>query len=92
MDLQVRYWDNNEMKLCMRYLKSHFLKRPNALNFLDVLLLSLKDLIPERLVQLSMDGSSTKWKVLSFFMKTGVEKDIHPLLTLVLVAYMLTYL
>ena len=59
MYLQIRYWDNTQNKVRARYLDSYFLQRPNAKNLCDVLISALKELNPKRLVQLSMDGSST---------------------------------
>ena len=32
MDLQARYWDDNERQICTRYIDSKFLNRPNATN------------------------------------------------------------
>ena len=46
MDLQIRYWDNTQKKVCTRYLGSYFLQRPNAKNLCDFLISSLKELIP----------------------------------------------
>ena len=64
MDLNVCYWDNTKGKICTRYLCSHFVKRPNAKALTEVLVLTLNDLIPQRLTQLSMDGPNTNWNVL----------------------------
>ena len=55
-DSQVQYWDSNEKEVSMWYLNSHFLKHLNAKNLLDAVLLSLKGLMSENLVKLSMDG------------------------------------
>ena len=75
MDLQLRYWEDSLSQVCTRYFDSHFLKRPNAKNLVDALLLSLSKLTPERLLQLSMDGPSTNWKVLDLLDEHRAEKE-----------------
>ena len=47
MDLQICHCDNTQKKFCTRYLSSYFLQCPNAKNLCDVLISSLKELIPE---------------------------------------------
>lgn len=75
MDLHIRYWEETSKKVCTRYFNSHFLKRPNAKNILDAIIISIKDIFPERLIQLSMDGPSTNWKVLDLLNENRIEKD-----------------
>ena len=48
MDLEICHWDNTQKKFCTRCrIKVHFLQCPNAKNLCDVLISSLKELIPE---------------------------------------------
>ena len=68
-------WDNTQKKVCIRYLGLYFLQRPNAKNLCDILISSLKEVIPERLIQLSIDGSSTNWNVLQLLQEDYKEKE-----------------
>ena len=63
MDVQVRYWNEVAKQINTRFFDSQ-LKRPNAKNLFDYLMFSLKNLLLERLLQLSMDGPNTNWSVL----------------------------
>ena len=38
LDCHVTYWDDSRKEVCSRYLDSHFLRRPNAQNILNLLL------------------------------------------------------
>ena len=75
MDLQLHYWEDSLGQVCIRYFDSRFLKRPNAKNLVDALFLSLSKLTPERLLQLSMDGRSTNWRVLDLLDEYCAEKE-----------------
>ena len=59
MDVQVRYWNEAAKQVNTRFFDSQFLKRPNAKNLFDCLMSSLKNLLPERILRLSMDGPNT---------------------------------
>ena len=63
------------MKVCTRYFGSYFLQRPNAKNLCDVLISSLKELIPERVIQSSMDGPSTNWNLLQLLQEDRKKKE-----------------
>ena len=75
MDVQVRYWNEAAKEVNTRFFDSQFLKRPNAKNLFDCLTSSLKNLLLERLLQLSMDGPNTNWSVLKLLHKDRCEKD-----------------
>ena len=51
------------------------MKCPNAKNLFDCLTSSLKNLLLERLLQLSMDGPNTNWSVLKLLREDRCEKN-----------------
>ena len=63
MDVHFRFWDDANEVSTMFY-DSHFLKRANAKNLFECLQSSLKDVTSKNLLQLSMDGPNTSWKLL----------------------------
>lgn len=75
MDLTVRFWDDNAKHVRTRYYKSCFLNRPNAQNLLTCLLEATKSLPHKRLLQISMDGPSTNWKVLELLNQKRTEDE-----------------
>jgi hypothetical protein len=75
MDVVVRFWDEIDCAIKTRYINSQFLKRPNAENLLSELLIAIKDLPNEKMIQLSMDGPSTNWKVLTLIQNHREERE-----------------
>ena len=75
MDVKVRYWNEVAKQINTPFFDSQFLKRPNAKNLFDCLMSSLKNLLLERLLQLSMDGPNTNWSVLKLLQEDRCEKD-----------------
>ena len=75
MDVQIRYWNETTKQVDTRYIDSQFLRRPNAQNLFDCLIASLKDLPYKRLLQLSMDGPTTNWSVLTMLHNDRCEKE-----------------
>ena len=75
MDVQARYWNEVAKQINTRFFDSQFLKRPNAKNLFDCLMFSFKNLLLERLLQLSMDGPNTNWSVLKLLQEDRCEKD-----------------
>ena len=75
MDVQFRYWNEAPKQVNTQFFDSRFLKRPNAKNLFDCLMSSLKNLLLERLLQLSMDGPNTNWSVLKLLHEDRCEKD-----------------
>ena len=63
MDMNVRYWDDGNGLVKLNYATSRFFKRPNAENNLSELLAGLKPICEANMIQLSMDGPNTNWKV-----------------------------
>ena len=80
MDLQICIWDNTQKKVCTIYLGLYFLQLPNAKTLCDVLISSLKELIPQHLIHLLMDGPSTNWNILQLLQEDRKEKE-HPTIT-----------
>ena len=72
---EIRYWNETAKQVNKRFFDFQFSRRPNAKNFFDCLITSLKDLTSERLLQLSMDGPNTNWKVLTMLHDEPSEKD-----------------
>ena len=79
MDLQIRYWDNEACISKTRYLDSQFVLRPNAENLFASLNNGTECLQDEKMIQLSMDGPSTNWVVLSKLQQARGEKDLPPI-------------
>ena len=69
MDVIICFWDNQENKVCSRYFDSRFLGHATAQNFLENLKGSLDKLNPAGLIQISMDGPNTNWKLLDELIK-----------------------
>ena len=75
MDVVIRFWDEINCMVKTRYLNSQFLKRPNAENLLSELLAAIKALPEEKMIQLSMYGPTTNWKVLTLIQNHREEKE-----------------
>ena len=52
LDIHMRFWDDSK---CMAVTFSHFLRQPNADNIVTKLQQSLKKLVAEKMIRLSMD-------------------------------------
>ena len=65
MDVIIHFWDNEKNKMCRRYFDSNFLGHTSAQNLLKHVQSLLTTLNPMGLIQLSMDGPSTNWKLLA---------------------------
>ena len=63
MDMIICFWDNEKNKVCSRYFDSNFLGHTSAQDLLKSLQSLLSTLNPMGLIQLSMDGPSTNWKL-----------------------------
>ena len=75
MDVIVRFWDNEKNKVCSRYFDSNFLGHTSAQDLLKSLPSSLTTLNPMGLIQLSMDGPSTNWKLYDELSKDRANSD-----------------
>ena len=64
MDMIIHFWDNEKNKMCIRYFDSNFLGHTSAQDLLKSLQSLLTTLNPMGLIQLSIDGPSTNWKLL----------------------------
>ena len=64
MDMIIHFWDDEKNKVCGRYFDSNFLGHTSAEDLLKSLQSLLTTLNPMGLIQLSMDGPSTNWKLL----------------------------
>ena len=75
MDVQFRYWKEASKQVNARFFDCQYLERPTAKSLFDCLMSSLKNLLLERLLQLSMDGSNTNWSVLKLLYEDRCKKD-----------------
>ena len=82
MDVHFRFWDNDANEVSTRFYDSHFLKRANAENLFECLQSSLKDVTSKNLLQLSMDGPNTNWKVLELLDDDRKENDYPTILNI----------
>ena len=75
MDMIIHFWDNEKNKVCSRYFYSNFLGHTSAQELLKSLQSLLITLNPMRLIQLSMDGPSTNWKLLDELSEDRVNSN-----------------
>ena len=69
MDMNVRYWDNDNSLVKLNYVTSRFFERSNPEDILSKLLAGLKPICEAKIIHLSMDGPNTNWKVLDSLQK-----------------------
>ena len=79
MDIQIRYWDNNDALVKTRYYDSQFIYGPNGENLLESILNSLDGLPLEKMNHLSMEGPSVNWKVFESLNTIRDEKELPSL-------------
>ena len=82
MDVHIHYWDNEKGLVKTNYLDSRFVFRPNADNLHDELDNALQSLHEKNMLQLSMDGPNTNWKVFELLFSYRDEKEWSNLLNL----------
>ena len=82
INVHIRYWDNEKGLLKTNYLYSRFVFRPNADNLHDELHNALQFLPEKNMLQLSMDGPNTNWKVFELLFSDRNEKEWSNLLNL----------
>lgn len=76
MDLIIRFWSREKNKVISYYLTSKFLGHTRASDLLAGILAGLGTLNHHRnLLQISMDGPSTNWKLLADFIKHREQND-----------------
>ena len=63
MDIQIRYWSDEDCKVQTKYYDSKFLKRANSDTIFDALLQTLNSFDEGKMLMLSMDGPTTNWVV-----------------------------
>ena len=63
MDLLVRYWDDEVKEVVTRYFGSEFLGHTHAGDLRDKFLKGLTPIYKANMVQASMGGPSTNWKL-----------------------------
>ena len=77
--LPCHCYNDNKKELCSRYFDSHLSRRAYAQDILGLLLRLLNELLPQHMIQRSLDGPSTNWKVLTLLKKNRNENDYAPL-------------
>ena len=82
MDLQERYWDNNERQVRTRKFVSKFLNRPNATNLHSALSASLTNLSEKQLLQISMDGPNVNWGVLGLTLEERFKQEFPDIINI----------
>ena len=75
MDVIICFWDNQENKVCSRYFDTRFLGHVTAQDLLENLKSSLDKLYLAGLIQISMDGPNTSWKLLDELIKDRTISD-----------------
>ena len=65
----MRFWDKQKNEVVSRYLGSQFLGHTRANDLLECLVGELSALREKNLVQLSMDGPKTNWKLFDHFVQ-----------------------
>ncbi|GBM75925.1 hypothetical protein AVEN_125336-1 [Araneus ventricosus] len=74
MDINVRFWDEQEKQVCTRYLTSVFLGRTRASDLLQAFKDGLKSVEFKKILQISMDGPDINLKFLKDF-KADLNTD-----------------
>ena len=75
MDIIVRFWDKKKNKVSSRYLNSQFLGHTRAADLLQKFREALGKLNLANLIQVSMDGPNTNWKVFASFCSDRAPTD-----------------
>ena len=75
MDLNIRYWDDEEGLAKVNYFTSRFFEWPNAENIYHELHTALKLVVEQKVMQLSMDGPRTNWKVFNLLKSHRKENE-----------------
>ena len=73
-------FDNGAVKV--NYFTSRFFERPNAENIENEIHAALKPVSEGKMLQLSMDGPNTNWKVFDLLQQHWEEAEFSPLLEL----------
>ena len=79
MDIQIRFWDNQNHCVKTRYYNSQFLYRLNADNLYQCINNDTSQLPKQQMMQLSMDDPNTSWEVFEKF-NTAREPNDDPCL------------
>ena len=75
VDVIIHFWDNEKNKECSRYFDLNFLGHTSAQDLLKSLQSELTTLNLVGLIQLSMDTTSTNWKLLDEMSEDQVNSD-----------------
>ena len=63
MDIQTRYWSDEDCKVQTKYYDSKFLKRANSDTICDALLQTLNSFDEGKMLMLSIDSLTANWVV-----------------------------
>ena len=74
MDLQIRFYDDTVVEVLTRYLDSHFVYRPSAVNLNNEIIDAIKNLDQAKMSMLGMDGPNVNWLI---FDKLNGEREKH---------------
>ena len=80
MVVMVLYWDEEENEVRTRYLGFTFLGHSTAVELMDKLNEVIKNLDPEKLYQIFMDGPAVNIKFLNEFKLKQQENAFHPII------------
>ena len=81
-NVRIRFWDNTAKQVCIWFFDSHFLKWSNPANLLNSLLLSVKGVIAEHMLQLAMDILNIYWNVLQLIYENYCEKEYSQVISI----------
>ena len=82
MDLELRFWDTGNNKVQVRYWDSMFLGHATDTDLLKTINDTLSGFDLSKQIQLSMDGPSVNWKVLSDMRKEREETGSNHLVNI----------
>ena len=80
--MDVRYWHSDTGQDSLRYLGSEFLGHATAANLLTHFKDGIRQLDPNRLLQVSMDGPSVNWKVYTDLARECKTQELPELLNI----------
>jgi len=82
MDLMIRYWEEKDQSVKVRYLQSSYLGHSTSHDLLEHFSKSTESLDPSKMIQVSMDGPNVNLKFLKELSSTRSESEIPGLINI----------
>ena len=76
VDIQIRYWPDEDCKVQAKYYDSKFLERANSDRICEALLQTLNSFEERKMLMLSLDGPATNWAIFDKLRQHREENEI----------------